>query len=187
MGKLAQPPVGTRQNGALGYIDFPRDVTAQTRENAYAAYNHLAVQRVRAIGFNFSATDYLNSAGIGLIISLVEDATTAGRKVFAYGLNSHNRKLFRMVGLTERLTLVADEAEMHAKLAPPEQPTPTADQAAAQPSATATQEAAAVEQPAAQTAEATVSASAAQTAPASAVLEQPAAQAADEANPKAEV
>jgi len=179
MGKLAQPPVGTRQNGALGYIDFPRDVTAQTRENAYAAYNHLAVQRVRAIGFNFSATDYLNSAGIGLIISLVEDATAAGRKVFAYGLNSHNRKLFRMVGLTERLTLVADEAEMHARLAPPEQATSTADQAAAQPSATATQEAAVVEQPAAQTAEPTVTASAA--------LEQPAAQAADEANPKAEV
>jgi anti-anti-sigma regulatory factor len=121
MGRVAQPEVGARQDstGTLGYIDFPRDVTAQTRENAYAAYNQLAVQRVRAIGFNFSATDYLNSAGIGLIISLVEDATTAGRKVFAYGLNSHNRKLFRMVGLTERLTLVADEAEMHAKAAPP--------------------------------------------------------------------
>jgi anti-anti-sigma regulatory factor len=177
MGKLAQPQVGTRQNGVLGYIDFPRDVTAQTRENAYAAYNHLAVQRVQAIGFNFSATDYLNSAGIGLIISLVEDATTAGRKVFAYGLNSHNRKLFRMVGLTERLTLVADEAEMQAKLTPPEQATSTADQAAAQPSATATQESAAVEQPAAPTAEPTAAASAAT----------PTAQTADESTPKAEV
>jgi anti-anti-sigma regulatory factor len=114
--------VGVRYKDALGYIDFPRDVTAQTRENAYAAYNQLAVQRVQAIGFNFSATDYLNSAGIGLIISLVEDANAAGRKVFAYGLNSHNRKLFRMVGLTERLTLVADEAEMQAKLAPPAEP-----------------------------------------------------------------
>lgn len=137
---MAQPPVGTRQNGTLGYIDFPRDVTAQTRENAYAAYNHLAVQRVQAIGFNFSGTDYLNSAGIGLIISLVEDAAAAGRKVFAYGLNSHNRKLFRMVGLTERLTLVADEAEMHAKLAPPEPPAaPEAPVEAAPPSEPETQ------------------------------------------------
>ncbi|MFQ3535328.1 MAG: STAS domain-containing protein [Aggregatilineales bacterium] len=135
---MAQAQIGTRQNGTLGYIDFPRDVTAQTRENAYAAYNHLAVQRVQAIGFNFSATDYMNSAGIGLIISLVEDAAAAGRKVFAYGLNSHNRKLFRMVGLTERLTLVADEAEMQAKVAPPQpakppspQPTSAAEQSAA--------------------------------------------------------
>jgi anti-anti-sigma regulatory factor len=140
MESVAQPPVGTRQNGTFGYIDFPRDVTAQTRENAYAAYNHLAVQRVQAIGFNFSGTDYLNSAGIGLIISLVEDATAAGRKVFAYGLNSHNRKLFRMVGLTERLTLVADEAEMHAKLVPPEPPAaPEATVEAAPPSEPETQ------------------------------------------------
>jgi anti-anti-sigma regulatory factor len=170
--------VGTRQSGALGYIDFPRDVTAQTRESACAAYNHLAMQRVQAIGFNFSATEYLNSAGIGLIISLVEDAATAGRRVFAYGLNSHNRKLFHIVGLTERLTLVADEAEMHDKLALPEQVTSTANQAAAQPSAMATQESA-MEQPAAP--------STAQTAPASAALERAAAQAADEANPKAEL
>ncbi len=127
---MAQAQIGTRQNGTLGYIDFPRDVTAQTRENAYAAYNHLAVQRVQAIGFNFSATDYMNSAGIGLIISLVEDAAAAGRKVFAYGLNSHNRKLFRMVGLTERLTLVADEAEMQAKVAPPQPAQPPSPQPA---------------------------------------------------------
>jgi hypothetical protein len=77
MRKLAQPPVGTRQNGALGYIDFPRDVGQhKTREKTPTRLTTiLAVQRVRAIGFNFSATDYLNSAGIGLIISLVEDAT----------------------------------------------------------------------------------------------------------------
>lgn len=169
---MAQPSVGTRQNGTLGYIDFPRDVTAQTRENAYAAYNHLAVQRVQAIGFNFSATDYLNSAGIGLIISLVEDANAAGRKVFAYGLNSHNRKLFRMVGLTERLTLVADEAEMQAKLTPPEQ-------AAAQTSEPAPQSATTPAQPADQLNTPTAQAPAA--------VEQPAAQAADEASSKAEV
>lgn len=132
MESVAQPPVGIRQNGVLGYIDFPRDVTAQTRENAYAAYNQLAIQRVQAIGFNFSGTDYLNSAGIGLIISLVEDATHAGRKVFAYGLNSHNRKLFRMVGLTERLTLVADEAEMLTKFAPPAPEPPAPETIAAE-------------------------------------------------------
>ena len=66
----------------------------------------------KTIGFNFSATDYMNSAGIGLIINLVEEATQIGLKVFAYGLGSHYRKLFSMVGLTERLILVADETEL---------------------------------------------------------------------------
>ncbi len=112
---MALGEVGMRQDGALGFIDFPRDVTAQTREMAYDAYNHLAVQKVKCVNFNFASTDYMNSAGIGLIISLTEDAINAGRTVYAYGLNSHNRKLFRMVGLTDRLNLVADEAEARTK------------------------------------------------------------------------
>jgi anti-anti-sigma regulatory factor len=111
--------VGTRYEGALGFLDFPRDVTAQTREAAYRAYHQLVAVKAKFIGFNFGGTDYLNSAGIGLIISLVEDATQGGRKTYAYGLNSHNRKLFRMVGLTERLTLVADENEMKQRATPP--------------------------------------------------------------------
>jgi|GraSoi_2013_80cm_1033760.scaffolds.fasta_scaffold111300_1 anti-sigma B factor antagonist len=112
---MVKADVGSRQEGILGLLDFPRDVTAQTRETAYDAYNELARAKVKAMGFNFSATDYMNSAGIGLIINLVEDALQAGRKVFAYGLGSHYRKLFSMVGLTERLTLVADENEVKEK------------------------------------------------------------------------
>jgi anti-anti-sigma regulatory factor len=116
--------VGLRQEGTLGFLDFPRDVTAQTREAAYSAYNNLARAKVKAVGFNFVSTDYMNSAGIGLIISLVEDALQAGRKVFAYGLISHYRKLFNMVGLTERLALVANEAEVKQRVAPPAPPPP---------------------------------------------------------------
>jgi anti-anti-sigma regulatory factor len=101
-----------RQMGSIGLIDFPRDVTAQTRETAYNAYNTLARAKVKTLGLNFEGSDYLNSAGIGLVISLVEDAIQAGRTVYAYGLSSHYRKLFSMVGLTERITLVASEAEM---------------------------------------------------------------------------
>src|SRR5258708_9807172 len=106
---MAKGDVGARQDGTLGLLDFPRDVTAQTRETAYSAYNELARAKVKAVGLNFTTTDYMNSAGIGLIINLVEDAAQAGRKVFAFGLGSHYRKLFSMVGLTDRIVLVADE------------------------------------------------------------------------------
>jgi anti-anti-sigma regulatory factor len=112
---MAKGDVGIRHEGQLGLMDFPRDVTAQTRETAYSAYNELARNKVKLIGLNFGTTDYMNSAGIGLIIQLVEDATQAGRAVYAYGLGSHYRKLFSMVGLTERITLVADENEVKLK------------------------------------------------------------------------
>lgn len=106
-----------RLDGRLGFLDFPRDVTAQTRETAYTAYNTLATARVDLVALNFEGTDYLNSAGIGLIISLVEDATQAGRKIFAYGLSSHYRKLFSMVGLTERIVLVDNEDDARSRIA----------------------------------------------------------------------
>jgi anti-sigma B factor antagonist len=105
-----------RLDGRIGFLDFPRDVTAQTRETAYTAYNTLAVEKVDLVVLNFEGTDYLNSAGIGLIISLVEDAIHAGRKVFAFGLSSHYKKLFSMVGLTERILLVENEADARSKL-----------------------------------------------------------------------
>jgi anti-sigma B factor antagonist len=101
-----------RLNGTIGFMDFPRDVTAQTRESAYKAYNLLAGSKVEIVGLNFEASDYLNSAGVGLVIGLVEDAVQSGRVVYAYGLSAHYRKLFGMVGLTDRIILVADEAEM---------------------------------------------------------------------------
>ncbi|HLA42151.1 MAG TPA: STAS domain-containing protein [Aggregatilineales bacterium] len=108
--------VGHRLEGRMGFLDFPRDVTAQTRETAYTAYNTLSTQKIDLLALNFVNSDYLNSAGIGLIISLVEDAAQAGRKIFAYGLSSHYRKLFGMVGLTERIVLVENEEEARSKI-----------------------------------------------------------------------
>ncbi len=112
---MAKGDVNPRQEEALGILDFPKDVTAQTRETAYSAYNELARGKVKVVGLNFSTTDYMNSAGIGLVINLVEEASQSGRRVFAYGLGSHYRKLFSMVGLSERVTLCADENELKEK------------------------------------------------------------------------
>ncbi|MHB8629981.1 MAG: STAS domain-containing protein [Aggregatilineales bacterium] len=113
---MAKGDVLFRQEGTLGLLDFPRDVTAQTRETAYSAYNELARARVRTLALNFASTDYMNSAGIGLVISLVEDATQAGRNVYAYGLTSHYRKLFNYAGLMERVTLAADEQDVKKRI-----------------------------------------------------------------------
>jgi anti-anti-sigma factor len=113
---MAKGDVLFRQEGNLGLLDFPRDVTAQTRETAYSAYNELARARIKTLALNFATTDYMNSAGIGLVISLVEDATQAGRRVFAFGLTSHYRKLFNYAGLLERVTLATDEQDVKKRI-----------------------------------------------------------------------
>lgn len=109
---MAQEQVKLRRDELVCFMDFPRDVTAQTREVAYAVYQELSQGAPKALGLNFSATDYMNSAGIGLIINIVEDALHSSMKVYAYGLGSHYRKLFGMVGLNERLIMVTSESEL---------------------------------------------------------------------------
>lgn len=58
---------------------------------------------------NFSAVPYINSAGIAVFIRLTRAGLKAGYTTFAYGLNLHFQKLFRMVGLTEYMMIYPDE------------------------------------------------------------------------------
>ena len=102
-----------RVDDGIAFLDFPRDVTAQTRGPAYRAYHALDHAAVRTLALNFAASDYLNSAGIGLVISLVEDGLQAGHQIYGVGLSAHYSKLFGMVGLTENMKLVQSEQDVH--------------------------------------------------------------------------
>jgi anti-anti-sigma factor len=50
---------------------------------------------------NFAGTEYINSAGIAIIISLLTEARASGVSLVISGLSSHYQKIFRMVGLTQ--------------------------------------------------------------------------------------
>ncbi len=104
--------VVVRQEGTLGWLDFSQNVTLQARETAFKAYNELARAKVRRLGLNFSAAEYINSSGIGLVISLVETAVQEGCKVYIYGLSRHYHRLFGIVGLLERAVQVTDMREV---------------------------------------------------------------------------
>ncbi|BCV22092.1 STAS domain-containing protein [Moorella sp. Hama-1] len=49
-----------------------------------------------AILLDFSAVDYINSAGIAQLINLLRHARTRGGVLRARGLSEHYRKIFRM-------------------------------------------------------------------------------------------
>jgi anti-anti-sigma factor len=103
--------VRSRNEGTRGWLHFSEDVTSQTRQTAFAAYNDLARADVKLICLDFSATDYINSTGIGLIISLVETAIQHRWRVFTCGLNAHYQRLFTTVGLNERVTPITTVQE----------------------------------------------------------------------------
>jgi anti-anti-sigma factor len=108
---MANEATSTRVQEAVGYLDFPKDLTVQDRDGVLAAYNTLIRAHVRILVLNFKETHFINSGGMGLIMSLVEEGRQTGCQICALGLDSYHQRIFRIIGLAERLTWLTDEAD----------------------------------------------------------------------------
>lgn len=106
-----------RQEGVLGFLDFPHDVTAQTRGSVQRAFSALTRTPMQALCLNFEYTSYINSSGIEVLTELAAEAAGAGLAVFAYGVSREFRGLFSMVNLTDHMALVTDEREARLRAA----------------------------------------------------------------------
>lgn len=58
---------------------------------------------------DFAGVDYINSAGLALLIGLVRRCRESGRPVGAVNLSGHYRKIFHMVGLNDYITVFDSE------------------------------------------------------------------------------
>jgi anti-anti-sigma factor len=59
---------------------------------------------------DFADVDYMNSAGIALIVSVLARARAEGRKVVASGLSDHYRQIFAITRLSDFIELQPDLA-----------------------------------------------------------------------------
>jgi len=57
------------------------------------------------VTLDFTATDYINSTGIALIVRLLAEARRDRREVIAVGLSAHYREIFRITRLSDYLTI----------------------------------------------------------------------------------
>jgi anti-anti-sigma factor len=62
-----------------------------------------------AVVLDFSAVDYINSAGLALLIGLVRRCREAGLTMGAVKLSDHYRKIFQMIGLSDYITVFDSE------------------------------------------------------------------------------
>ena len=75
------------------------DVTHECENNMMEAYEKITAQKARNILLDFSQVDYINSAGMSVIITLLTKSQNAEQKLNACGLSQHFLKIFDMVGL----------------------------------------------------------------------------------------
>jgi anti-sigma B factor antagonist len=91
------------------------DVTAASEGPLMAAYSQ-AGEKTRAIILDFSGLEYMNSGGIGLLVTLLVRANRQKQKLLATGLNDHYKQIFELTRLDEAITIHDTEAAAIAAL-----------------------------------------------------------------------
>ena len=93
----------------VSVIDIEGEVTAFGEPVLMEAYTQASVPGARAIVLNFSGLEYMNSGGIGLIVTLLIRAQRQGHRLLAYGLNDHYQQIFQLTRLDEAISLYDSE------------------------------------------------------------------------------
>lgn len=96
-------------NTTVSVIDVTGSITATSEAALMEAYGAASGDRTRAIMLNFSGLEYLNSSGIGLLVTLLVRANRRKQKLMAFGLNEHYRHIFELTRLNDAILLYEDE------------------------------------------------------------------------------
>ncbi len=100
-----------RKLGATSVIDIEGEVTGFAENALMDAYAEASNGGVKAIILNFSALDYLNSSGIGLLVTMLIRAQRQKQKLMACGLSAHYVEIFKLTRLDEAIGIYSTEAE----------------------------------------------------------------------------
>lgn len=103
--------VTTRRRDEVAIIDLVGDVTTFAERKINNAYREVTEAGARFILINFRQNDYINSAGIAILIGIVTEVSRQNQKLAFSGLSQHFQKIFRMVGLAQYAAIYQDEEE----------------------------------------------------------------------------
>jgi len=89
-------------------IDIEGEITSFSDKEIAGAHEK-AGDGAEAVILNFEGLDYMNSGGIGLLVTTLIRAQRAGHDLRAYGLSDHYREIFSLTRLDEAISLYDDE------------------------------------------------------------------------------
>jgi anti-sigma B factor antagonist len=93
----------------VAVLDIQGDVTGASEDALAEAYAEGAEGATRAVILNFTGLEYMNSGGIGLLVTLLVRANRAKQKLLAYGLTEHYRQIFELTRLDEAIGIYETE------------------------------------------------------------------------------
>ena len=92
-------------------IDIAGELTGDSEQALADAHAATSGRSTKLVVLNFSGLEYMNSTGIGLLVTLLIRAQRQGQRVVAYGLDAHYREIFSLTRLDEAIGIVDSEAD----------------------------------------------------------------------------
>ena len=96
-------------DGHTAVLDISGDVTAASESVLMSAYEEAAQQGARRLVLNFSGLEYMNSGGIGMLVTLLVRANRQHHQLAAFGLSHHYREIFELTRLDEAIAIYDNE------------------------------------------------------------------------------
>ena len=92
-------------------IDVEGELTAFAEGVLMDAYNQASDGSVRAIVLNFEGLEYMNSSGIGLLVTLLIRVNREKQKLLTYGLTEHYQNIFQITRLDDAIGIYETEEQ----------------------------------------------------------------------------
>jgi anti-sigma B factor antagonist len=91
-------------------IDIQGDVSAFAEQVLMSAYNEANTPTTRTIILNFTGLQYMNSSGIGLIVTLLIRVNRQKQHLLAFGLSEHYQHIFELTRLDDAIKIYESES-----------------------------------------------------------------------------
>ena len=90
-------------------IDIVGEINSFAENALMDAYAQAIANGAKNILLNFNGLGYMNSSGIGLLVTLLIRAQRQKQNLAAYGLTNHYRQIFELTRLNEAIQIFSDE------------------------------------------------------------------------------
>jgi anti-sigma B factor antagonist len=97
-------------------IDVQGELTGDAESAILNAYAQADSDTTELVVLNFKQLSYMNSSGVGLLITLVVRARRQGKKLAAVALPTHFKKILLLTRLNEALPIYDSQEDLEAAI-----------------------------------------------------------------------
>lgn len=100
---MSTTTIGVETLGDAAVLRISGDVTGASEPRFMDAYSEATAGGARTIVLDFGGLEYMNSSGIGLLVTLLIRVQRSGQRLLATGLSDHYRQILALTRLDEAI------------------------------------------------------------------------------------